>query len=58
MLAVSCELLLFAGWANRRQLEVIDYLKEVNRVLRGPSDRGRLGTTALDRRLDPARLDA
>jgi len=27
-------LLVFAGWINRRQLEVIDYLKEENRVLR------------------------
>jgi hypothetical protein len=27
-------LLLFAGWVNRRQLAVIDYLKEENRVLR------------------------
>ena len=27
-------LLLFAGWVNRRQLDVIDYLKEENRVLR------------------------
>jgi transposase InsO family protein len=27
-------LLLFAGWVNRRQLEIIDYLKEENRVLR------------------------
>jgi hypothetical protein len=27
-------LLVFAGWVNRRQLEVIDYLKEENRVLR------------------------
>jgi hypothetical protein len=27
-------LLLFAGWVNRKQLEVIDYLKEENRVLR------------------------
>ncbi len=27
-------LLLFAGWVNRRQLEVIDYLKEENRILR------------------------
>ena len=27
-------LLFFAGWVNRRQLEVIDYLKEENRVLR------------------------
>jgi len=27
-------LLLFSGWVNRRQLAVIDYLKEENRVLR------------------------
>lgn len=27
-------LLLFAGWANRRQLDVLEYLKEENRVLR------------------------
>lgn len=27
-------LLLFAGWANRRQLDVLAYLKEENRVLR------------------------
>ena len=27
-------LLVFAGWANRRQLEVIAYLQEENRVLR------------------------
>jgi hypothetical protein len=26
-------LLLFAGWVNRRQLAIIDYLKEENRVL-------------------------
>jgi hypothetical protein len=26
-------LLLFAGWVNRRQLAVIDYLREENRVL-------------------------
>jgi hypothetical protein len=26
-------LLLFAGWVNRRQLAVIDYLKEENRIL-------------------------
>jgi hypothetical protein len=28
------EPLLFAGWVNRKQLEVIDYFKEENRVLR------------------------
>ncbi|MGH8470001.1 MAG: hypothetical protein ACREVY_13765 [Gammaproteobacteria bacterium] len=27
-------LLVFAGWVNRQQLEVIDYLKEENRILR------------------------
>ncbi len=27
-------LLMFAGWANRRQLDVLEYLKEENRVLR------------------------
>ncbi|MGH8538340.1 MAG: hypothetical protein ACREXM_18290 [Gammaproteobacteria bacterium] len=26
-------LLVFAGWVNRQQLEVIDYLKEENRIL-------------------------
>jgi hypothetical protein len=25
-------LLVFAGWVNRKQLEVIDYLKEENRI--------------------------
>ena len=27
-------LLVFAGWVNRRQREVVDYLQEENRVLR------------------------
>ena len=27
-------LMVFAGWVNRRQLEMIEYLKEENRVLR------------------------
>jgi len=27
-------LLVFAGWVNRRQREVIEYLQEENRVLR------------------------
>src|SRR5260370_37290754 len=39
MLGVSVQplqflILLFAGWVNRKQLEVIDYVKEENRVLR------------------------
>ncbi len=32
--ALEFLLLMFAGWANRRQQDVIDYLKEENRVLR------------------------
>jgi hypothetical protein len=31
-------LLVFAGWVNRKQLEVIDSLKEENRVLRQQLD--------------------
>ena len=27
-------LMVFAGWVNRRQLAIIDYLKEENRILR------------------------
>ena len=27
-------LLLFAGWVNRKQLDVIEYLKEENSILR------------------------
>ena len=27
-------LLMFAGWVNRRQVEVFEYLQEENRVLR------------------------
>ena len=30
-------LMMFAGWVNRHQLDVIDYLREENRVLSGPS---------------------
>ena len=32
--ALQLLLLTFAGWANRRQRDVIEYLKEENRVLR------------------------
>jgi len=35
-------LLLFAGWVNRRQRDVIDYLKEEIRVLREHLDGRRL----------------
>ena len=27
-------LMIFAGWVNRRQLDVIEYLQEENRVLK------------------------
>ena len=27
-------MIIFAGWVNRRQVDVIDYLKEENRILR------------------------
>ena len=30
-------LLVLAGWVNRQQQDVIDYLQEENRVLRAPS---------------------
>ena len=43
-------LLLMAGWVNRRQLLVIDYLKEENRVLREQLDGGRLRFTDDQRR--------
>jgi hypothetical protein len=32
--ALTFLLLLFGGWVNRRQQEVISYLKEENRILR------------------------
>ncbi len=43
-------LLLFAGWVNRRQLEIIDYLKEENRVLREQLGTRRLRFTDDQRR--------
>ena len=43
-------LLLFAGWVNRRQLAVIDYLKEENPSSASSSARGGCGslTTSAD----------
>ncbi len=32
--SVQMRLLIFAGWVNRHQLEVIEYLQEENRVLK------------------------
>jgi len=36
--ALQFLLMWMAGWVNRHQLEVIDYLKEENRVLREQLD--------------------
>jgi hypothetical protein len=33
LLPLHLLLLMFAGWANRRQLDVIEYLQEENRLL-------------------------
>ena len=43
-------LLVFAGWVNRRQLEVIDYLKEENLILREQMGGRRLRFTDEQRR--------
>jgi hypothetical protein len=43
-------LLVFAGWVNRRQIEVIDYLKEKNRILGEQLGRRRLRFTDAKRR--------
>lgn len=39
---VSLLFLVFAGWVNRRQAGVIEYLKEENRVLREQLGKRRL----------------
>ncbi len=43
-------LIVFAGWVNRQQLDVIDYLKEENRVLREMLGDQRLRFTDAQRR--------
>ena len=43
-------LIVFAGWVNRQQLDVIDYLKEENRVLREMLRGQRLSFTDAQRR--------
>jgi hypothetical protein len=43
-------LMLFAGWVNRRQLDMIDYLKEKDRVLREQLAGGKLRFTDEQRR--------
>src|SRR5262245_61023640 len=42
--------LVFAGWVNRQQQAVIDYLLEENRVLRAANGSGRLRLTDDQRR--------
>jgi putative transposase len=48
-------LLLFAGWVNRKQFEVVDYLKEENRILREQMHSRRLRFTDDQRRRLAAR---
>ena len=43
-------LLMFAGWVNRQQLEVIEYLKEENRLLRERLAGQRIRFTDAERR--------
>jgi hypothetical protein len=43
-------LMMFAGWVNRRQLDVIDYLREENRVLKERLSRHRTRFTDAERR--------
>ena len=43
-------LLIFAGWVNRHQLDVIEYLQEENRVLKGRLGGRRLRFTDAERR--------
>jgi putative transposase len=43
-------LLVFAGWVNRRQLEIVEYLQEENRVLREQLGDRRLRFTDAQRR--------
>jgi putative transposase len=43
-------LLMFAGWVNRHQLDVIEYLQEENRVLKGRMGGQRLRFTDAERR--------
>ncbi|MGI8895933.1 MAG: hypothetical protein ACR2HE_09840 [Casimicrobiaceae bacterium] len=43
-------LIVFAGWVHRQQLDVIEYLKEENRVLREMLGEQRLRFTDAQRR--------
>jgi hypothetical protein len=50
-------LLVFAGWVNRRQREVVEYLQEENRVLREQVGNRRLRFTDAQRRRLAARAE-
>src|ERR1019366_8069744 len=43
-------LVIFAGWVNRRQLDVIEYLQEENRVLKKRLDGRHIRCTDAERR--------
>jgi hypothetical protein len=43
-------LLMFAGWINRQQLQVIDYLQAENRLLKARLGNQRLRLTDAERR--------
>ena len=47
---LQCLLLMFSGWVNRQQQQVIDYLQEENRVLREQLGGHRLRLTDDQRR--------
>ena len=42
--------LMFAGWVNRHQLDVIEYLREENRVLKARLGGRRIRLTDMERR--------
>ena len=47
---LQLSLLVFAGWVNRRQLEIVEFLQEENRVLREQLGGRRLRFTDAQRR--------
>ena len=50
LLPLHLLILMFAGWVNRRQLDVIEYLQEENRVLKERLGRRRIHFTDAERR--------
>jgi hypothetical protein len=55
VVALQFLLLVFAGWMNRHQAEVVAYLQEENRVLREQLGGRRLRFTDAQRRSSPRR---